>query len=54
MTNNAIKRSLLESLNVYVKHFDALDTLDELLAISTSILTSQQQHGNLATSNKTA
>jgi hypothetical protein len=54
MTNNAVERSLLESLNAYVKHFEILNTREDILAIAISILTSQQQQGSLAISNKTA
>lgn len=39
MSNSAIKRSLLESLNAYVKHFETPNTREDLLAIAGSILT---------------
>ncbi len=34
MTNNAVERSLLESLNAYVKHFETSNTQEDLLAIA--------------------
>ncbi|MCA2880785.1 MAG: hypothetical protein IM446_11895 [Microcystis sp. M046S1] len=52
MTNNDIERSLLESLNAYVKHFEALDTRNELLKIASSILRSQQKQVNIAIATK--
>jgi hypothetical protein len=52
MTNSAVERSLLESLNAYVKHFEALDTREDLLAIASSILTFQQKEGSLAIATK--
>ena len=48
MTNTAIERSLLESLNAYVKHFETPNTREALFAIASSILTFQQKQGNLA------
>jgi len=54
MTNNDVERSLLESLNAYVKHFETPNNPEDLLAIAISILTSQQQQGSLAISNKKA
>ena len=33
MTNSAVERSLLESLNAYVKHFETPNTREDLLAI---------------------
>ena len=48
MTNSAIERSLLESLNAYVKHFETPNTREDLLAIASSILTFQQKQGSLA------
>ena len=48
MSNSAIERSLLESLNAYVKHFETPNTREDLLAIASSILTFQQKQGSLA------
>ncbi len=48
MTNTDIERSLLESLNAYVKHFETPNTREDLLAIASSILTFQQKQGNFA------
>ena len=48
MSNSAIERSLLESLNAYVKHFETPNTRKDLLAIASSILTFQQKQGSLA------
>ncbi|PZO39366.1 MAG: hypothetical protein DCF19_13945 [Pseudanabaena frigida] len=48
MTNSAVERSLLESLNAYVKHFEIPNAREELLAIASSILTFQQKQGKLA------
>ena len=48
MTNSATERSLLESLNAYVKHFETPNTREDLLAIASSILTFQQKQGSLA------
>ena len=39
MINSAVERSLLESLNAYVKHFEIPKTPEDLLAIASSILT---------------
>ena len=50
MSNSAIERSLLESLNAYVKHFETPNTREDLLAIASSILTFQQEQGSLAIS----
>ena len=50
MTNSAIERSLLESLNAYVKHFETPNTREDLFAIASSILTFQQKQGSLAIS----
>ncbi|WP_094532564.1 hypothetical protein [Pseudanabaena sp. SR411] len=47
MTNSAIKRSLLKSLNAYVKHFETPNTREDLLAITSSILTFQQKQRSL-------
>jgi len=41
MSNNAIERSLLESLNAYIKHFETPNSRDDLFAITNSILTFQ-------------
>ncbi|MFN5301406.1 MAG: hypothetical protein ACK5C9_01925, partial [Pseudanabaena sp.] len=41
MSNNAIERSLLESLNAYIKHFETPNSRDDLFAITSSILTFQ-------------
>ena len=43
-----IERSLLESLNAYVKHFETPNTYEDLGAIASSILTFQQKQGSLA------
>ena len=51
MSNSAIERSLLESLNAYVKHFETPNTREDLLAIASSILTFQQKQGSLAIAN---
>ena len=51
MTNNDIERSLLESLNSYVKHFETPNTRKDLLAIASSILTFKQKQGSLAIAN---
>ena len=48
MSNSAIERSLLESLNAYVKHFETPNTREDLLAIASSILTFQQKQEKLA------
>ena len=48
MSNSAIERSLLESLNAYVKHFETPNTREDLLAIASQILTFQQKQGSLA------
>jgi hypothetical protein len=48
MTNNAIKRSLLESLHAYVRHFEIPNSRDDLLSIASSILTFQQKQRSLA------
>lgn len=48
MTDSAVERSLLESLNAYVKHFETPNTREDLLAIASSILTFQQKQGSLA------
>jgi len=48
MTNTPMERSLLESLNAYVKHFETPNTREALFAIASSILTFQQKQGNLA------
>ena len=48
MINDATERSLLESLNAYVKHFETPNTRKDLLAIASSILTFQQKQGSLA------
>lgn len=47
MTNNAVERSLLESLNAYIKHFETPNSRDDLFAIASSILTFQQKQGNI-------
>ena len=47
MTNTAIERSLLESLNAYVKHFETPNTSEDLLAIASSILTFQRKQGSM-------
>ena len=39
MSNTATERSLSESLNAYVKHFEIPKTPEDLLAIASSILT---------------
>ncbi len=43
MTNSAVERSLLESLNAYVKHFEIPNSREDLLAIASSILTFEQK-----------
>ena len=48
MSNTATERSLLESLNAYVKHFETPNTREELLAIASSILAFQQKQGNIS------
>ena len=48
MINDATERSLLESLNAYVKHFETPNTREDLFAIASSILTFQQKQGSLA------
>jgi hypothetical protein len=48
VSNSAIERSLLESLNAYVKHFETPNTREDLLAIASSILTFQQKQEKLA------
>jgi len=48
MTNTVVERSLLESLNAYVKYFERPNTREDLFAIASSILTFQQKQGNLA------
>jgi hypothetical protein len=53
MFNAVTERSLLESLNAYVKCFETPNTREDLLAIVRSILTFQQKQGNLAIFNKT-
>jgi hypothetical protein len=45
---NNIKRSLLESLHAYVKDFEIPNTREDLLAITSAILTFQQKQGSLA------
>ena len=50
MSNSATERSLLESLNAYVKHFETPNTREDLFAIASSILTFQQKQGSLAIS----
>jgi hypothetical protein len=53
MSNNAIERSLLESLKAYVKHFEIPNTREDHLAIASSILTFRQKRGRLAISART-
>lgn len=53
MTNSAIERSLLESFNAYIRHFEIPGTREDLLAIASSILVLRQKQGNLALSSKT-
>jgi hypothetical protein len=52
MTNNAIERSLLESLHANVRHFEIPNSRDDLLAIASSILTFQKKQGSLANEAK--
>ena len=47
MSNSATERSLLESLNAYVKHFETPNTREDLLAIASSILTFQRKQGSM-------
>jgi hypothetical protein len=46
MTDSTVERSLLESLNAYVKHFEIPKNPGDLLAIASSILTFQQKQGD--------
>ncbi|MFN8785349.1 MAG: hypothetical protein ACK5Y3_07625 [Pseudanabaena sp.] len=52
MNNSATERSLLQSLNAYLKHFEIPNTRNELLKIASSILTFQQKQGSLAIATK--
>jgi hypothetical protein len=48
MNDIATSESLLASLNAYIKHFEIPNTRENLLAISSSIVTFQQKQGNIA------
>jgi hypothetical protein len=50
MTNSAVERSLLETLNAYVKSFEIPNSREDLLAIISSILTFQQKQGDITIS----
>ena len=51
MSNTATERSLSESLNAYVKHFETPNTREELLAIASSIQLNLQENRHRRNTN---